>query len=81
MKKTIGGLGLWLVLGVSAAEAANQEIRALFTPDRAQPNKNVFVNLDVKKVWMDTKLQVNGEDAGKIKINPWIIGVGIGTKF
>ena len=44
MKKTIGGLGLWLVLGVSAAEAANQEIRALFTPDRAQPNKNVFVN-------------------------------------
>lgn len=44
-------------------------------------NKNVFVNLDVKKVWMDTKLQVNGEDAGKIKINPWIIGVGIGTKF
>ncbi|WP_027824578.1 OmpW/AlkL family protein [Laribacter hongkongensis] len=44
-------------------------------------NKNVFVNLDVKKVWMDTKLMVNGEDAGKIKINPWIIGVGIGTKF
>ena len=44
-------------------------------------NKNVFVNLDVKKVWMKTTVYSNGADAGDLKINPWIIGVGIGTKF
>ncbi|MBE5528403.1 OmpW/AlkL family protein [Laribacter hongkongensis] len=45
-------------------------------------NKNVFVNVDVKKVWVDTKVTWdNTMDLGKLKINPWIIGVGIGTKF
>ncbi|VVN76988.1 hypothetical protein PS718_00807 [Pseudomonas fluorescens] len=44
MKKTTWGLGLWLALSMPAAQAASQEIRALFQPDSTQPNKNTFVN-------------------------------------
>jgi hypothetical protein len=44
MKRTSGLLGLLMTLCLSAAEAANQEIRALFQPDPSQPNKNVFIN-------------------------------------
>ncbi|KOY03661.1 hypothetical protein [Pseudomonas nunensis] len=44
MKKTTGWLGLLMVLMVPTAEAFNQEIRALFTPDPAQPQKNIFIN-------------------------------------
>ncbi|MBV4477096.1 hypothetical protein [Pseudomonas botevensis] len=44
MNNLISGLGLLAALGMTSAEAANQEIRALFQPDSSQPNKNVFVN-------------------------------------
>lgn len=44
MQRTTGHLGLLLALANPAAEAANQEIRALFTPDSSQPNQNVFIN-------------------------------------
>ncbi|AXI63257.1 hypothetical protein DLD99_23170 [Pseudomonas kribbensis] len=44
MKRTTAWLGLLAVLALPAAEAANQEIRALYQPDPAQPGKNVFVN-------------------------------------
>ncbi|HJR30218.1 MAG TPA: hypothetical protein VJ889_16005 [Pseudomonas sp.] len=44
MKKTACWLGLLAVLGLPGAQAANQEIRALFQPDPSQPNKNVFIN-------------------------------------
>jgi hypothetical protein len=37
-------LGMLAVLGAPLAQASNQEIRALFQPDPAQPSKNVFVN-------------------------------------
>ncbi|HFE39632.1 MAG TPA: OmpW family protein [Gammaproteobacteria bacterium] len=39
-------------------------------------------NLDVKKVFVSLKANVNrGAVTGKAKINPWIIGTGIGYKF
>lgn len=38
------GCALALALSASAAQAINQEIRALFQPDPAQPSKNLFVN-------------------------------------
>jgi len=42
MKKSIYGLAL--LLAATSAQAVNQEIRALFTPDPAQPQRNIFVN-------------------------------------
>ncbi|MEO6677955.1 MAG: hypothetical protein ABIO21_11315 [Pseudomonas sp.] len=44
MKRTTGWLGLVMALMVPTAEAFNQEIRALFTPDPSQPQRNIFVN-------------------------------------
>jgi hypothetical protein len=43
-RPAIYGLGLTLALSMGQAQAVNQEIRALFQPDPAQPSKNVFVN-------------------------------------
>ena len=44
MKLLAGSLGLALTLGVTTAQAASHEIRAMFQPDPSQPSKNVFVN-------------------------------------
>lgn len=44
MKRLTASCGLALALSMPAAQAVNQEIRALFRPDSSQPNKNVFIN-------------------------------------
>ncbi|MCO8311911.1 hypothetical protein [Pseudomonas mandelii] len=44
MKLITGGGALALALTMSTAQAVNQEIRALFQPDPAQPSKNAFIN-------------------------------------
>jgi hypothetical protein len=44
MKIITTGCALALALSAFAAQAANQEIRALFQPDPTQPSKNLFVN-------------------------------------
>lgn len=44
MSKCTCGLALGLALATPGAQAASQEIRALFQPDPSQPSKNVFIN-------------------------------------
>lgn len=44
MKKRTYGFGICLAMAVPLAQGANQEIRASFQPDPAQPGKNLFVN-------------------------------------
>ncbi|MEQ6290958.1 OmpW family protein [Vogesella sp. GCM10023246] len=44
-------------------------------------NKDWFVNVDVKKIYIKTDVSAGGSDLGTLKINPWVFGVGIGTKF
>ena len=41
-------------------------------------DKNLSVNFDVKKAFIDTK--VSG-GIGKFKVDPWLIGVGVGYRF
>ena len=42
----------------------------------------VFVNLDIKKVNIQTNLRsAAGADLGKIKVDPTLIGVGVGYRF
>lgn len=43
--------------------------------------KNVYVNLDVKKVQIATKVSVSGTERGKFKVDPLLIGVGVGYRF
>lgn len=41
-----------------------------------------YVNLDVKKVFIDTTAKFNGGTVrADVNIDPWLIGVGIGYKF
>jgi len=44
-------------------------------------NKDWFVNVDVKKLYIKTDASLNGTSLGTLKINPMVYGVGIGTKF
>ncbi|WP_159879804.1 OmpW/AlkL family protein [Aquitalea denitrificans] len=46
-------------------------------------SKSFFVNVDVKKIWMKTDVttQSTGASVGTLKIDPLVVGLGIGTKF
>ncbi|HPF46704.1 MAG: OmpW family protein [Alphaproteobacteria bacterium] len=44
--------------------------------------EDTFINLDVKKLFLRTDASINGGAVtAKVKIDPWIIGAGIGKKF
>ena len=43
--------------------------------------KNWFVNVDVKKLYIKTEASLNGTALGTLHIDPWVYGVGFGTKF
>ncbi|POB00109.1 hypothetical protein C2134_03785 [Chromobacterium sinusclupearum] len=47
-------------------------------------NKNWFFNVDVKKLWVKTDVsadQLGGAKLGTLHVDPWVFGIGIGTKF
>ncbi|KND58641.1 Outer membrane protein W precursor [Candidatus Burkholderia verschuerenii] len=46
-----------------------------------QVARNLFVNADIKKIWMRTSASAGGTDLGSLKIDPWVIGLGVGMKF
>lgn len=45
--------------------------------------KNLYINADVKYVWMNTHVYVTstGANLGGLDINPWIFGVGLRYRF
>ncbi len=43
--------------------------------------KNVYLNVDVKKVQIRTDIRAAGTKVGTFKVDPWLIGVGIGRRF
>lgn len=43
--------------------------------------KNVFLNLDVKKLQIRTDVKLTGTTLSTVKVDPWLIGVGIGYRF
>ncbi|MDR3396402.1 MAG: OmpW family outer membrane protein [Pandoraea sp.] len=46
-----------------------------------QMTKNLFFNIDIKKIWMKTDTSLAGTDLGTLHIDPLIVGVGVGMKF
>jgi outer membrane protein len=46
-----------------------------------QVARNLFVNFDVKKIWMRTSASADGAPLGSLQINPVVIGVGVGMRF
>lgn len=43
--------------------------------------KNTYFNFDVKKVGIRTDVSSAGTGVGTFKVDPWLIGVGIGRRF
>jgi len=43
--------------------------------------KNVYLNFDVKKVYIGTDVSAGGVAAGSFKVNPLLVGVGVGYRF
>lgn len=43
--------------------------------------KNVYLNLDLKKVYIGTDVSVGGKGVGSFKVNPVLFGVGVGYRF
>jgi outer membrane protein len=43
--------------------------------------KDMYLNIDVKKVAIGTKVLIGGAEKGKFKVDPLLIGVGVGWRF
>jgi len=43
--------------------------------------KNISLNLDVKKVWIRTDVSAGGAKLGTFKVDPVLVGVGVGYRF
>ena len=43
--------------------------------------QNLYLNLDVKKVYIGTDVSAAGTKLGKFEVNPLLVGVGLGWKF
>ncbi|MDO9005311.1 MAG: OmpW family outer membrane protein [Aquabacterium sp.] len=43
--------------------------------------KNWYLNLDVKKVQIRTDIKSAGAKVGEFKVDPWLLGVGVGMRF
>ncbi len=46
-----------------------------------QVAKNLFVNADIKKIWMHTDASLGGASLGTLHIDPLVVGIGVGMKF
>jgi outer membrane protein len=42
---------------------------------------NMYLNFDVKKVYLGTDVTIAGADVGSFKVNPLLVGVGLGWRF
>jgi outer membrane protein len=46
-----------------------------------QITKNLFLNADIKKIWMSTQASLGTTGLGTLHIDPVVMGVGVGMKF
>ncbi len=46
-----------------------------------QVTKSLFVNADIKKIWMKTDASLGGASLGTLHIDPLVVGIGVGMKF
>lgn len=44
-------------------------------------SKNLYLNLDVKKVYIKTDVSAGGAKLGTFKVDPVLVGVGLGYRF
>lgn len=88
-----GAIKPYLGLGLNYTRFSNVDLPAGFTIDKNSVGlalqagvdfaltKEWSLNLDVKKVQLRTDLYASGSKLGTIKVDPTLIGIGVGYKF
>jgi outer membrane protein len=69
------------VSGVPASIERNSFGLALQVGVDFEIAKNTYLNFDVKHVDIDTDVKIDGSKVGNFKVDPWLIGVGVGYRF
>ncbi|WP_408334720.1 OmpW/AlkL family protein [Paraburkholderia sp. RL17-337-BIB-A] len=46
-----------------------------------QVTKSLFVNADIKKIWMHTDASLGAQPLGRLNIDPLVVGLGVGMRF
>ncbi len=70
--------------GVAAADLGldDSSIGAAFQAGADFPvQKNWYINVDVKKVFIGSDVTVAGDKVGHASLDPWLIGGGVGIRF
>lgn len=44
-------------------------------------SKNMVFNVDLKKTYISTDVYASGANLGTLKVDPWLLGVGVGWRF
>lgn len=44
-------------------------------------NRNLYLNIDVKKIYLDTHVSAGGTRLGTLNVNPVLFGAGLGWRF
>ncbi len=43
--------------------------------------EHLYFNLDLKKTWISADVKLAGQTISKVKVDPWLLGVGVGYRF
>jgi len=41
----------------------------------------VYFNVDLKKTWISADVKLAGQTISKVKVDPWLLGIGLGYRF
>lgn len=41
----------------------------------------IYLNVDIKKTWISADLKLGGQTVSKVRIDPWLVGMGLGYRF
>lgn len=44
-------------------------------------NKNWFLNVDAKKIWLSSDVYAGGAKVSTVKLDPWLFSAGVGYRF
>lgn len=43
--------------------------------------EHLYFNVDIKKTWISADVKMAGQTISKVKVDPWLLGVGLGYRF
>ncbi len=42
---------------------------------------HIYLNVDIKKTWISADVKLAGQTISKVRVDPWLVGVGLGYRF